>query len=60
MGQNDKFFLLVNLLKNYVFILFVTGMNTKARASDGLNIFKLERVDAMQLPIHEIEILEMM
>jgi hypothetical protein len=29
-------------------------MNTKARASDGLNILKLERVDAMELPIHKI------
>jgi hypothetical protein len=44
----------VNLLKNDVFMSFVTDMNTKARASDGLNIFKLERVDAMELPIHEI------
>lgn len=44
----------MNLLKNYVFISFVTGISTKARASDGLNVFKLERVDAMELPIHEI------
>jgi hypothetical protein len=44
----------VNLLKNDVFISLVTGMSTKARASDGLNIFKLERVDAIELPIHEI------
>ncbi len=44
----------MNLLKNDVFISFVSGMNTKARASDGLNILKLERVDAMELLIHEI------
>jgi hypothetical protein len=44
----------VNLLKNDVFISFVTGMNTKARASDGLNVFKLERVDAMEPPFYEI------